>query len=67
MGDGGTDGGCDSAGRFVNVAEAVRFVDDDEVPGDALQYFGLGGGEVIGTDDDGIFGFEGAGVAGADG
>jgi hypothetical protein len=40
----------DFAGGLPDVAEAVGFVDDDEVPGDLFEVCGAGGREVIGAD-----------------
>jgi hypothetical protein len=42
--------GNDVAG-LVNVAQAVRFVEHDQIPRDALEVVGLGFGELIGADD----------------
>ena len=46
------DVGGDFAGLFVDVAEAVGFVDDDEVPGVGAEFEGSVGGELVGADDD---------------
>jgi hypothetical protein len=52
-GEGGiADGGGDLAGFFVDVAEAVGFVDDDEVPGNVAELEGFGGGELVGANED---------------
>ena len=42
--------GDDVAG-FVDVAQAMRFVEDDQVPVDALDIVSLGLRELVGTDD----------------
>ena len=38
--------------RFVNVAQAMGFIDDDEIPGTFDQVFLLVGGKLEGADDD---------------
>ncbi len=42
--------GDDVAG-LVDVAQAMRFVEHDQIPGDALDIVGLGLRELVGTDD----------------
>ena len=63
MGDGVGDGLGDFAGGFPDVAEAVGFIDDDEVPGDLFDVGGAGGGEVIGADGDMVGLAKGGGAA----
>ena len=46
------DGGGDFGGLFIDVAEAVGLVDDDEVPVDVSEFEGFGGGELVGADED---------------
>lgn len=59
------DGQGDLAEVLVDVAESMRFVDDDEVPGCLPEVGLLGACEVIGTEDDRVP-LEGIEVSGAD-
>ncbi len=65
-GDGLLDGVGDFVGGLIDVAEAVGFVDDDEVPA-GLADVGLHfSGELIGANDDRVL-MEGIEVAGSEG
>ena len=44
----------DDVGRLVDVAQAVRFVDDHEVPRGVRDIGGLVPRELVGADDDGV-------------
>jgi hypothetical protein len=46
------DVGGDLAGLFVDVTEAVGFVNDNEVPGFGSEFEGSVGGELVRADDD---------------
>ena len=41
----------DDVAFFIDVAQAVRFVEHDEIPGDTLDVGRFGFGELVGTDD----------------
>ena len=41
----------DDVAFFIDVAQAVRFVEYDEIPGDTLDVGRFGFGELVGTDD----------------
>ena len=45
-------------GRFVDVAQPMRFVNDDQVPRGSGDIRRLGASEVVGADDDGVFDFK---------
>ena len=51
----------DDVGRLVDIAQPVRFIDDDEIPGVFVDVRRLAAGELIGADDDGSFASKWAG------
>lgn len=52
VGEGSLDGFADLVAGFVDVAEAVGLVDDDQVPLGLRQIRLFGAGELVGADDD---------------
>jgi len=46
------EGAGDDVAFFIDVAQAVRFVKYDEIPGDTLDVGRFGFGELVGTDDE---------------
>src|SRR5262245_912066 len=44
----------DDAGRFINVAQPMRFIDNHKVPGRRGNVAGPGSGELIRTDRDAV-------------
>ena len=46
------DGASDLVGGFIDIAEAVGFIDDHQIPSDGFDLFGLVPCELVGGDDD---------------
>ena len=55
-----------NVGRLVHVAQAVRFVNDHEVPRRVCDIRRLVAGKLVGTDNDRVTGFEGLEIPGLD-
>ena len=60
------EGAGDDVAVFVNVAQAVRFVQHRQIPVDALDVVGFAFRKLVGADDD-VFLVEGVGLAFAQG